>query len=406
MIKKKIILSAFIVVNLILLILLQSFNALYLYLFALLTVVVFLRVMNSKSLTFIIVMILTYFIYIGFMFYHNYVSPLPSSGNDDLRFELLADNYFYAWQADTEPYIFQNSTFYSQLLAVIYFIFGKNILIAGYLNIILHIYSCCILLKIINKVVDKYQNILISLYSFNIFHILNTVITLREMFIIFLIILYVYTLMNFLKEEKFKFIIYSIIVSLVASLFHIGLVSLIGFSGIVYSLFSKRSWLLRLIIACITLFIVSIIFFTSDDSKLDLVQKKDDVLAMDVIESRTDYIIVEPPSLILKPLYIIAKTFFFLDKPFFWDISNVSDVLAYFEKLLYLIPIFLYIIKNKYFRHNDYINILILLVIFLSVIYGMGTENYGTAIRHREKFVYLLYIIPIYYILSKEREFT
>ncbi|MCE4955674.1 hypothetical protein [Macrococcoides caseolyticum] len=394
-------LTVFGIILLSLLLILMIKEIMFIGIYLLLYMCVMIFVFNYKNIYLVIFVGINMILYWAILIYHRQFHPLPTSGNDDLRFEKLAFNYYDAWINGYEPNVFQNSTFYSQIIAANYYLFGYNIYIPGTLNILLHIFSilflykiCLLLLK--NEILTF---IVLALYSFNPFHISYTVITMREIFIILLILVFIYSLISYHINKKIINIIICFVSAILASLFHIGLLTLVFFIAIYILIFSKIKIPIKIILSTTLLIIFSFMLIKSDDTKLQMLNRSDNDLEM----SRTDYIIEKPANLSGYPLYISKKSFYLLTKPFISDISNFTDIIAYIEKLLYLLPIILTVIFYKKIKDNNLILIMIFFCLFLSIIFGIGTENYGTGIRHREKFVYLLYIIPFYLFIEAKR---
>ncbi|WP_158298068.1 hypothetical protein [Macrococcoides caseolyticum] len=246
-----------------------------------------------------------------------------------------------------------------------------------------------------NKV---YTLIILTLYAYNPFHISYTIITMREISIIFLILCFIYCIIKYHITKKNKYILFSIFSSILASLFHIGLLTTLFFIAIYILIFSKIKILTKVIFSSTLFLVFASLLIVSNDTKLQILDKGRE----DVEMYRTDYIISKPSNIIEYPIYIIKKSYYLLAKPFVMDIKGIPDLIAYAEKLLYVVPLILALIFYKRLIKNKPIIILIFFCLFLSIVFGIGTENYGTGIRHREKFVFLLYIIP-FYILSEKR---
>src|SRR5690625_4941578 len=73
-------------------------------------------IMTTHDSKLLIIILGSTFIMFLLLLIHNYYFKLPFSGNDDLRFELLALNFYNGWTYNIPINIFQNSYFYSLLL--------------------------------------------------------------------------------------------------------------------------------------------------------------------------------------------------------------------------------------------------------------------------------------------------
>ena len=89
----------------------------------------------------------------------------------------------------------------------------------------------------------------------------------------------------------------------------------------------------------------------------------------------------------------ILKIFYFLYSPLIWDIKKISHLFGFLDSILYFI-LTIYILKNsKNIFANPILRLLVLLFIIYLIIYGIGTGNFGTGIRHRSKFVVILIVL-------------
>ncbi|PKE45070.1 hypothetical protein CW684_02625 [Macrococcoides caseolyticum] len=400
-INKKKIINLLGLFTLFLLLVLMKYELLFIGILILLYSFIIYLIINTKDIKYIIFSVFNLLIYLIILYYHQEIHSLPTSGNDDIRFERLALNYYEAWINGYTPNVFQNSTFYSKMIAGFYYLFGYNPYIPGLLNILIHMMSILMLIKICkifltNKV---YILILLTLYAYNPFHIAYTIITMREILIIFLILCFIYCLIKYHITRNNSYMLFSVNASVLASLFHIGLLTTLFFIAIYILLFSKIKIPTKVILSTILFLVFASLLIVSDDTKLQMLNKESENIEV----NRTDYIILKPSNIIEYPIYIIKKSYYLLAKPFVIDIKGIADLIAYSEKLLYVVPLILALIFYKRLRENKPIIILIFFCLFLSIVFGIGTENYGTGIRHREKFVFLLYIIP-FYILSEKKE--
>lgn len=85
-----------------------------------------------------------------------------------------------------------------------------------------------------------------------------------------------------------------------------------------------------------------------------------------------------------------ARIIYFLYSPFPWDIKRSYHLLGFFDSIL----VFYFTIaawKNRKLIWEDPMaRFLLLLFLTYVFIYGLGTSNFGTAIRHKTKFIFIL----------------
>ena len=89
----------------------------------------------------------------------------------------------------------------------------------------------------------------------------------------------------------------------------------------------------------------------------------------------------------------IFKIFYFLYSPFMWDIKSYIHLFGLFDGILYFI-FTIYVIRNRYYIwKNPITRLFILIFVCYLIMYGLGVGNFGTAIRHRSKFIVILIVL-------------
>jgi hypothetical protein len=87
-------------------------------------------------------------------------------------------------------------------------------------------------------------------------------------------------------------------------------------------------------------------------------------------------------------MYIFVTIF-----QFFWDINQFHHILGFFDGILYL-GLTIYVLCNLHsIWENPIARFFLLLLIVYITIHALGVGNFGTAIRHRSKFVVFLIIL-------------
>ena len=94
-------------------------------------------------------------------------------------------------------------------------------------------------------------------------------------------------------------------------------------------------------------------------------------------------------------LYSPIRAFYFLTAPLPIDWRNFTDMFTFFsDSVLYLGTIIYFIMNRRNLKDKKVlITGLVLALISVSLIFGIGVYNAGTAMRHRQK------IVPIFLIL-------
>lgn len=240
--------------------------------------------------------------------------------------------------------------------------------------------------------------------------ILYSVLTLREVYIVFILLMglisfiKLYKKLNFINFLKF-FGSFFILIYFHGPLF-IGAIFLFFIIIIKYfKILINQLYRLKINISLFLILILSlipIIYFLFLDFQLPYLYNLKILSDLDffksIINSRMEGSAAYPSWLIINNNYeivpkIIIKILYFLYSPFFWDIEKISHLVGNVDGLLYLIITF-YLIKNwKIIWINPITRILFLLLVCYLIVYGLGVGNFGAGIRHRSKFVVILIVL-------------
>lgn len=87
--------------------------------------------------------------------------------------------------------------------------------------------------------------------------------------------------------------------------------------------------------------------------------------------------------------------FYFLFSPFPWMIENIMDSIIFLESIMSLMLTFCFIygISPSIKKHPAVVGGLLIALLIGIVIFGLGTANVGTAVRHRQMFLWILFLI-------------
>lgn len=352
----------------------------------------------------IIVLIFHWLLYFLVLLFHKYINVLPGSGNDDIRFEQLSLGYYYHIAFGTEINVFQSSTAYSKLLAFFYYLGSPHELLPGILNITIHtivlilLYKICILV-FKNKKVGLLSIILFTIYPLTL---VNTVISLREIYIILFILLFTFSILKYHQKRNWLYILLSILSICCGSIFHVGIIGLILFLAVYFLIFSKQQFSFKILIFILLIILFFAFIITTENTKVQSILNDDDKTISEqniTPTSRADYIMPGESDGIVKN---IKQELFFVLKPLPWEIRTISDVVGLTNLLFIWISIFLGIklyVKSK----NENILIILLIVVISYFVFALGTYNYGSALRHRDKSSMLLFMfICQYYAVYKK----
>ncbi|WP_239733069.1 hypothetical protein [Mammaliicoccus sp. E-M26] len=108
---------------------------------------------------------------------------------------------------------------------------------------------------------------------------------------------------------------------------------------------------------------------------------------------------------IMDLIFKVKQEIYFMFKPFFWEIRNFADLIGFFNVFFILLGILIavYVYRKT---NNKRIIILLIMILMFYFVFALGTYNYGTALRHRDKASMLLtmFIPYFYYFKLKKRK--
>ena len=357
---------------------------------------------RNYNIKFISIMLIQFLLYVIILIIHQYYYPLPGSGNDDLRFEQLSQRFYINNLYNVNLEIFQNSTFYAQVISLFYLFGTPHIIIPGLLNITIHNLTVIILYQICVHLFNNAHvaNISTIIYVFYPLHITSTIITLREIYITFFILLFIYALLLYHRHNNKWYLTIGISAIGFGSLFHIGTLGLFLILAVYFMFFTAYSLVLRLFIVLLIILNVFVLIKYNDDSKLEMSLKNEQHLEPVTFKARADYLhINETQNIQTKTKQII----YFLIKPLPWEVRNFSDIIGVVNITFILISTYL-AVKTYMYEKNKDILIVLIAIYFVFIIFSLGTYNYGTALRHRDKVTMLFTMFISYYALILRKQ--
>ena len=327
--------------------------------------------------------------------------------------------------------------FYSCFISYIFEYFGSNALLVQIFGILIGILIIVItyeatLLVWNNEKIAFNCALFVSLFPIFINY---SILTLREVYIQFFIILQIYLFIKFLKEKNYLFSLTTIIIINFVFIYLHGAIFLLGpFLFIIYLFiyFSKKKNFYKSLFFLLIIISLSIFFLYFNDHFLKkqimdyfyrvpyigILSKELNLISiLEKIRIQSTYYVRGTTSfpefvntenylefLTLLPLRMII----FLTGPYFWDLKifSLKYILASLEGTIYFILILVLIKNLKKILKNKYSLILLCIFIFLTILFSSGAGNYGSAIRHRSKFAVLLIIINSPFITNYWINFT
>ena len=336
----------------------------------------------------------------------HYLVHLPDTKADALGYEwgawiISQDGFINVLKNFTGP----GSIFYSWVMAIPYSLFGRNILILQSIGLFFGVGSVFLGWLLAKKLWD--ENIankvgwILALFPSLI---LYSVITLKEVYCSFFLLLAMFGVVNWTKTKNFSYAFLAIIGFFVAGFFH-GPLFLGGiFFSIIFcvSIFINSFKLLlslrislknSIVIFLILIFLSALITNKIYLPYLGTFDVATDIYSiLDAVSNRLRGNASYPEWLIIStPSEFVYKGFFrmlyFLFYPFPWTIKDPIHLIGVLDSFLYFVLTFLIIFNFKTIWRDPALKIILFILVFYLFIYGIGVSNFGAGIRHRSKFI-------------------
>ena len=362
---------------------------------------------------------------------HFFLFTLPDGDLDAIKFE------YHIWLFSKLSFVDYFNSFktsdlaltFTWILSLIYRIFGRNPLIIQSVGMYVGLLSVILLFKIsyiLSKDLLKSKQ---STWFFAVFPtvILYNALILREVYVMYFLLI---VILNFVKWYQSK----NIHIGFICLLFSLPLYYLHGSNIIITVLifilffFSSFNFFInRLKFEKFNLFhsqviistpLITLYLFTVlPGIKIPYLGKFDDIFTFSRILFQTkvtnfggsvypDWLSPESPLDFF--LLIIPRLGYLLFSPFIWDLRAINHLLGFVDGLLYLF-VFYWIAKGILFeKHKQIITRILIILIPLLIVYSWGVGNFGTALRHRVKFIPVFIAISTIYVpkitLTKKSE--
>lgn len=299
---------------------------------------------------------------------------------------------------------------YSNVLGLIYSMFGKQIVIAEYFNILLSMWAILLLKDILYllPIESKSRMIGFAVMALGPNYILLSPITLRESCIIFFITASLWAFIKWWGTKKTKYICISIAYSILGAMFHSGAIAMTLAYGIIIILYDQKRMrftisLKTLAIGMIVLFCFATISIVMGDSIFGKFQRVNDI--MDISHEADNFAIGGSAYLESQTTGSISemvmntpiRMFYFVFSPVPWTWRGFNDAFAFiFSTSIYLYATISMIkaLRQKDCQNRNLIIVFLIMALFSALVFAWGVSNAGTALRHREKFI-SVYIVML-----------
>ena len=368
---------------------------------------------NSETKYIFVLMVISYILKVGYMFFDIYANGtylLLKDTLDAQGFHRVA----LAILDGTENIIGAEKGNYPVLLSFIYRVFGVNRFIAQYLNVLLFSLTQVLFLKIIKILDIENEKAILPVFLICLMpaSIIFIPMLMRESILIFLFTITIYSFIRWFKGGAISYGLFPIPVLLMASIMHMGSLILIPvyiFFLVFYNrdrgrfIFRFRS-IAYIVLLMGALIAITLIFKDIFLTKLGLIG----IDRLEYLYRYLEYTAGDSAYLVDLDynsiwdviLFSFARIFYFLFSPVPWEWRGLMDATVFFIDaaiylifVLSLIPMFL---KTKKGDRVLFVAFVIQVFLFI-LIFANGTYTSGAAIRHRFKgFVLMLTV----YLLS------
>jgi hypothetical protein len=337
---------------------------------------------------------------------NSFIFSLPDNETDAVVFEGLGWDITNAWNLGIVPPDTPGAFLYSKFIAMVYIFTGRSPFIIQYFNVFFGFISVYFVYKLIIEIGGSKRSAMIGSFIAAVFPTLNlySAVILRENLITMMSLISVYFFIRWLNTGFISRIILAVLFLGGAASVH-GAVILVGGIYLLFFCFYKpkeKMWrpINKEALIAIGLTIIVFVFFRARllnklPSDITLVFSPEYLTSrlVPLAVGRTAYLVgYNPASIIDMIIQTPVRILHFILMPFPWKVSAASDIIGAVDAIMYgFFAIFSFKGLKKADGHNRLLFIALIAIILLEVFtFAWGTSNYGTAIRHRQKFVCLL----------------
>lgn len=346
-----------------------------------------------------LILSISFFLRVILLLIDNFWFRLPQGGIDTDNFDIWAYNiYLY------QPYTFLETIsngvyFFSSYGAVIYNLFGHKPYIWAFtmipfgLGTIYNVYKSVLLLTQDYKAANKAAWFICFFPNMAVL----SVLVLREASIHFFTSLSIFYFIKFMKKNEFRYLLLFFVNSLISTILHSGMIAVLG-GFLVTILFANKK--INLLSKFLVLFSVlfGLYFINSYGVGLSkfggsfegaIEQLGEGMNMGNNGASYPDWLILKGSLLDLWKLPVRMVAFLFA--PFLpLMVRSGSHILGLIDGVFYFV-LFWSIFKNKKYFNKEY-NSLVIMIFAVSMLFSLGSSNFGTNIRHRTKILPIIVI--------------
>ena len=351
-----------------------------------------------------------------FLFINNHIFHLPDSDMDAKNYEQLAwENSQGGFLNNFNNYQGPGAYFISFMIAIPYSLVGRSVLLAQSLSILFGIGSVFLGWLLAKKIWDNSIAIKVG-WSIALFPSLvsYSVLTMREVYISFFLLLAMYGIVNWFKFSNFKSLYIVFIGFIGATFFHGASIAGLFIFIFIITLDSFKKTFRLLKNNRINPQILMIIIFSSFIFGLYLTNKIKLPYLQTFSQSINPSFLAETINLKVKGdgaypewtkidssielVYKIPiRAVYFIFSPFPWDVKKPNHIIGLLDSFCYMALFYLIFRNRKAIWKDPALRIILIILLAYIIVYGVGVGNFGSGIRHRSKFVigFILLAAPL-----------
>lgn len=322
------------------------------------------------------------------LLYDQGISFLPFNTADAHKFHELAVNTANALPDEMLEFF---NGFYTQFLGVVYYIFGPYRYLGQFINICFVMLAATKLVDIANlmKLSMKNKCLMIGIWCFAPIPFLMGFALVREASMYYFIVLSIYHFLKWFERYSIVDVCISILAVYLASLYHEWVIVIAVPYLYTYLFYDRKKHRIKInlinVASIVLAFIIGFTYISQNSEKLmDRTNVEtgggSSYLTNLKVETPIEFILFGP----IKAVYLIYS-------PMPWLIRDGLDIVTFvFDSCLWVYVSWMFI-KNFREMETKY-KMLILCILIGGYVFGMGTLNTGTAIRHRNKFMSLMLV--------------
>lgn len=344
--------------------------------------------------------------------YHRYMFPLPDGSVDAVTFEAVA--WEFAQQgpfAAALAFSHDSAYLYSLIMSVPYAVVGRAPLLLQTFSVLVGTWCVVLSWRLAADLWDEAAAVRAA-WAVALFPtlIMYSALTLREVYFTAFLLLGLIFLVRWLNEGRLSSTLFACAAFLLAALFHTGaLAAVAALLAIVTWRLGARlfSALYRgnlffpgmlLIVGAISLFI----FLVLSDPRIPKVGQFRSLLGPEV------YLRVLEGRMLGGASYpewmtphdgwdlfwaIPLRVVYLLFSPFSWDVTEVRHIVGFLDGIFYAGLVSLMLANAGKIRRNPAAMGVIVVLIACLLVFGIGTGNFGTAVRHRAKILAVVAVL-------------